>query len=82
MTLQLAHKHVAKDPAVQGGRAVIRGKRVPVSDIVYHHKKGKDVHEILDLYPHVTLAQIHDALAYYYDHQEEIDKEIIEYQKE
>ena len=28
-------------------------------------------------YPHLSLAQIHAALAYYYEHQEELDAEII-----
>lgn len=79
--LQLMHKHIAKDPRVQGGRAVISGTRVPVSDIVYYHKQGKDVHEILEFFPHLTLAQAHDALAYYYDNQKEIDEEIEEYQR-
>ena len=27
-------------------------------------------------YPHLTLAQLHAAMSYYYDHQEEIDKAI------
>lgn len=80
-TLELMHKHITKDPFVQGGRAVIVGTRIPVSDIVYWYKQGKDVHEILEFYPHLTLAQIHDALAYYYDQQNEIDKEIKTYQE-
>lgn len=81
-TLELLHQHITKDSRVQGGRAVIVGSRISVSDIVYWYKQGKDVHEILEFYPHLTLAQIHDALAYYYDHQTEIDEEITTSQKE
>ena len=77
--LELMHKHIAKDPAIQGGRAVIAGTRVPVSDIVYWYKQGKDVHEIIESFPQLNLAQVHDALAYYYDNQKEIDEEIKEY---
>ncbi|MDX1946386.1 MAG: hypothetical protein SFU86_13375 [Pirellulaceae bacterium] len=29
-----------------------------------------------EAYPHLSLAQIHAALAYYYDHQQEIDQQI------
>ena len=32
--------------------------------------------ELVRTFPHLTLAQVHDALSYYYDHQAEIDKEI------
>jgi uncharacterized protein (DUF433 family) len=32
--------------------------------------------EMRDQYPHLTLAQIHAALAYYYDHQQALDDEI------
>jgi hypothetical protein len=31
--------------------------------------------EILAAYPDLTLSQIYDALSYYYDHKEEMDKE-------
>ena len=34
--------------------------------------------EIVNAHPHLTLAQIHDALSYYYDHAEEINHEIRE----
>ena len=32
--------------------------------------------ELVRMFPHLSLAQVHDALSYYYDHQAEIDKEI------
>jgi|SRR5436190_12259442 uncharacterized protein (DUF433 family) len=32
--------------------------------------------QLQQAHPHLTLSQIHSALAYYYDHQEEIDQEI------
>ena len=80
--LEIMHKHIVKNPQIQGGRVIIAGTRIPVGDIVYWYKQGKDVHEILGFYPHLTLAQIHDALAYYYDQQEDLDREIKEYQAE
>ncbi len=82
METLLAHKHISKKEGVQGGRAIIAGTRIPVSDIVHYYKMGKDVHEILEYFPHLSLAEIHDALAYYYDNQSEINKEIEEYQRE
>lgn len=37
---------------------------------------GSSPEEIHFQYPHLTLAQIHSALAYYYDHKEQVDSEI------
>ena len=38
--------------------------------------QGWDADEIHAQYPYLSLGQIHSALAYYYDHQEELDAEI------
>ncbi len=37
---------------------------------------GSSPEEIHFQHPHLSLSQIHAALAYYYDHQEELDEEI------
>jgi uncharacterized protein (DUF433 family) len=55
---------------------VVRGSRFPVSSIVWNHKLGLTVEEMLREFPALTPAQIHDALSYYYDHQAEIEEEI------
>jgi len=39
---------------------------------------GHAIDEIITMYPHITHAQVYDALSYYYDHKEEIDKNIEE----
>ena len=38
---------------------------------------GSSPEELHLQYPHLSMAQIHHALAYYYDHQEELDDEIL-----
>jgi uncharacterized protein (DUF433 family) len=38
--------------------------------------QGWDADEIHVQYPYLSLGQIHSALAYYYDHQEDLDAEI------
>ena len=55
----------------------MEGTRIPVRTIVIyvlHH--GSSPEELLNSYPHVSLAAIYDALSYYYDNREEIDAEI------
>ena len=59
------------------GIARIAGRRSRVSQIVVDHQHLTP-EEIVATYPHLTLADVHAALAYYYDHQEQIDAEIRE----
>jgi len=47
-----------------------------VINIVLDARNGLPPSEIQRQYPHLSLAQIHAALAYYYDHQGEIDDTI------
>jgi len=44
-----------------------------VLDKMAHNSNPEEIHE---QYPHLSLAQIHAALAYYYEHQTEVDADI------
>jgi uncharacterized protein (DUF433 family) len=58
-------------------RAYIAGTRIRVQDIyVDSEVSGKSPEEIVAALPHLTLAQVHSALAYYFDHREEILDEL------
>jgi uncharacterized protein (DUF433 family) len=59
-----------------GGRAVIVGTRIRVSIILMCYRPGMTVEEIVEHYPHLRPADVHDALAYAYDHPEEIEEDI------
>lgn len=72
------HPHIESRPDIQGGRSVIRGTRFPVSSVVQNYRRGLSVDEILREFPHLTPAQVYDALSYYYDHQEQVEREIAE----
>jgi uncharacterized protein (DUF433 family) len=69
-------RNVEKVPGVCGGRAVVAGTRIRVSLILTLYRHGMTVEEIVDQYPHLRPADIHDALAYAYDHPEEIEADI------
>jgi uncharacterized protein (DUF433 family) len=59
-----------------GPSAVIRGTRVPVSVIAGYLSMGETAQTIVDkILTHLTLAQVRDAIQYYYDHRVEIDHE-------
>ena len=44
--------------------------------VLDHTAYGWSADEIHRQYPYLSLAQIHSALAYYFDHQQDIDDEI------
>lgn len=72
------HPHIESKAGVCGGEPVIRGTRITVGLIAMLEKAGKTVDEIVALYPHLTHAQVHDALAYYYDNRAQVDRYINE----
>jgi uncharacterized protein (DUF433 family) len=71
------YPHIEKTPGVRGGKACIAGTRIAVRDIVALHQQGMAVEEMLTYYSSrpLTPAEVHAALAYYYDHRTEIDAE-------
>lgn len=63
-------------PDVRGGRPRLSGTRIAVADIVLMHLRlGQSLVEIAGKY-NLSLAAIHVAMAYYYDHRAEIDQNI------
>ncbi|MDQ7857692.1 MAG: DUF433 domain-containing protein [Armatimonadota bacterium] len=70
------HPHIVKVPDICGGAATVQGTRVPVWVLVEYTRAGHTPGELQDFYPHLSLAQIYDALSYWQDHPEEIEAEI------
>jgi len=71
-----SHPHITRTPGVCGGRPAIRDTRIPIQTIVGYYKLGMTVDDILSGLPHLTAAQVFDALSYYHDHQAEIEADI------
>jgi uncharacterized protein (DUF433 family) len=72
-------EYIGVKPGYCGGRPHILGHRIKVKHVaVWHEQMGMTPTEIVATYPTITLAQVHAALAYYYDHQGEIQAEIEE----
>jgi uncharacterized protein (DUF433 family) len=70
----IAIQHIEMRPsAIHGEKACIAGTRISVEDIyVWHELMGKTPDQIVAEYPFLSLAQVHSALAFYYDHADEI----------
>lgn len=74
MTSTVAVSHIELDAE---GRAWIAGAKTKVIEIVLDKLAwGWNPEEMCLQHPHLSLAQIHAALAYYYDHQDELNAEI------
>ena len=67
---------VVSDPEVRGGRPVIAGTTLRVSDLAAYHILAGLAPEQLSVQFDLDLGRVHAALAYYYQHKPAIDAEI------
>ena len=75
---QISTEHIAITPGVLGGKPCIAGHRISVARIAdMYLKMGYSVEVIAGQYD-LSLASVHAAMAYYYDHREEIDRRTAE----
>ena len=73
------HPHIVRMQGVQGGQPIVRSKGVTVQTIIALFKQNVSPEKIVEDYDDVlTLAEVYDALSYYYDHPGEIDQYISE----
>lgn len=68
---------ISRTPGIRGGRPCVAGTGVSVRRIAVWHNMGKSPEEIAQTFDgHLSLAQVHAALAYYYANQAEMDEDI------
>ena len=72
----IKYPHIASSPRILDGVPVIKGTRIAVRTIAGYYQLGMTPDEILQSLPHLTQSQLHSALAYYFDHQREIDRDL------
>jgi uncharacterized protein (DUF433 family) len=72
------YRHITRLPETCGGRPIIQGTRITVKAIVGYYKLGLSTEEIIEGLPHLTPAQVYEALSYYHDHSSEIEQDIEE----
>jgi uncharacterized protein (DUF433 family) len=70
------HRYVVTDPQILGGEPIVEGTRTPVRAVVETWRLGVPPEAIPGRLPHLSLAQVFDALSYYSDHQAEINAHI------
>jgi uncharacterized protein (DUF433 family) len=67
---------ISRDPNLRGGRPCIAGTGVSVMRVAGWYKQGLSPEEIADQYGHLSLAQVHAAIAYYHANFEEIERDL------
>lgn len=64
---------IERRPELRRGRPILAGTGVSVHRVVGWYKLGKSPEEIAENFGHISLAQVHAALAYYHGNREEIE---------
>jgi uncharacterized protein (DUF433 family) len=70
------HRYIICDENILGGEPVIAGTRTSVRAVVELWRMGTAPEQIPAALPHLSLAQVFDALSYYSDHQDQINRYI------
>lgn len=74
----ISQEHIEISADVRSGKPRISGTRIAVEDIaVMHLKMAYSLVEIAGKYD-LSIASVYAAMAYYFDHREEIDRRTIE----
>ncbi|HXT49891.1 MAG TPA: DUF433 domain-containing protein [Thermoanaerobaculia bacterium] len=73
MSTVTAYQHIILD---EEGVAQIAGANTKVVEVVLSRASGESPEELSADLPHLSPAQIHSALAYYWDHKGELDADI------
>jgi uncharacterized protein (DUF433 family) len=72
MVRETEHPYIVSNDQILSGEPIIKGTRTPVRAIVEMWRMGMLPEEIPSGLPHLTMAQVFDALSYFSDHQTEI----------
>lgn len=67
------YPYITTSADILGGVPIIEGTRISVRAIAGYYQMGMTIDEILATLTHLRPSQVLSALAYYFDHQQEID---------
>ena len=68
-----SYRYIVRLAGVRSGNAIIEGTRIGVHDVVAMIRTGCSVDEVVTSLPRLTRAQVYESLAYYEDHQDELE---------
>src|SRR5258708_40104622 len=73
MATATEHLYIVNDERILSGEPIVKGTRTPVRAVVETWRMGIPAEEITQHFPHLTQAQVFDALSFYSDHMDEIN---------
>ncbi len=77
--VSVSREHIEIVEGASGPKVRIAGSRIRVQDVAFwHNTMGMSVDEMVEEFPTITRADIYAALAYYWDHRDEIERAIAE----
>lgn len=77
--VDVIREHIEIIEGAGGPKARVAGQRIRVQDIaIWHEKLRWSPDEIVHEFPTLSLRDVHAALAYYWDHRDEIERAIAE----
>ena len=68
-----SYRYIVRKAGVRTGHAIVEGTRIGVHDVVAMVQTGASVDAVVGSFPRLTRAQVYECLAYYEDHQSELD---------
>lgn len=72
------NRHIEITSGIRSGKPRIAGRRITVADVATMYlRMGQSLEEIAGRYE-LSLASVYAAMAFYYDHKEEIDQRTAE----
>lgn len=69
------HPHIVRNDNILGGEPIVGGQRVAVRHVVVAYLQGDTIQDLMESFA-LSEAQVHDALSYYYDHKQQIERNI------
>jgi uncharacterized protein (DUF433 family) len=73
--VDVSTEHIEIVEGARGPKPCIRGTRIRVRDVVgWYYELKWSADEIIEQIPHIAHADIFAALAYYWDHRDELDQ--------
>ncbi len=62
--IRIPTARIVQDPAIQGGKPIVKGTRIPVELVLGHLAGNPDLDDLFAAYPRLTVDDVKDVLAY------------------
>ena len=71
--LKHQYRYITAVDGVRSGRPIVEGTRIGVHDVAGMVLSGAGIDDVVRSFPSLTRAQVYECMAYYEDHQSEMD---------